>query len=179
MAGTNELLNGIVDDLRTRFPQLNTCEVHDGAFDPTELARIGARTPAMFVSCLGIPTVENPGTEQADAAVDMAIYVVTRSMPQLPRGVAGRNLVDALLAYLPGARWGLTGVGAVSAVAAENHFGVDVDSAGVGLWSVTWRQMNRLGTDIWDTSGVLPTELYVGLDPNLGSEHLSDYDLVS
>lgn len=179
MAGTNELLDGIVADLKTRFPELRTCSVHDGSLDPAEVARIGTRTPAMFVSCLGIPALENPGTGQADAAMELAIYIVTASTPQLPRGVAGRNLVDALLAYLPDARWGLAGIGEVSAIAAENHFTGDVDSTGVALWSVAWRQISRLGTDIWDSSGVMPTELYVGLEPNLGTEHISDYDLVS
>lgn len=179
MAGTNELLNGIVADLRTRFPELKTCEVHDGFLDSAELARIGTRTPAMFVSCLGIGSVENPGTEQTDAAVDLAIYVVTKSVPQLPRGTAARNLLDALLTYVPGARWGLTGIGGVSDVAAENHYSGSVDDSGVALWSVTWRQINRLGTDIWDVSGVMPTELYVGFYPNLGSDHVNDYDLVT
>jgi hypothetical protein len=179
MPATNTLLNDIVTDLRNRFPELKTCEVRDGGIDPEELARVAARTPAMFVSVVAIPTVESVGTEQTDALMELSIDVVTKSAPQLPRGAAARNLVDALLGLLPNARWGMTGVGEVSAVTAENHYSKILDGAGVALWSVTWRQVNRLGTDIWDVSGVMPTELYVGLEPELGPDHVIDYDLVS
>lgn len=177
MPATNALLNDIVTELRNRFPELKTCEVRDGGFDSEELARVAARTPAMFVSVAAIPTVKSVGTEQADAVMELAIDVVTKSTPQLPRGVAARNLVDALLSLLPNARWGMTGVGEVSAITAENHYSNILDGSGVALWSVTWRQVNRLGTDMWDVSGVMPTELYVGLEP--GPDHVIDYDLVS
>lgn len=179
MPATNTLLNAIVTDLRNRFPDLKTCEVYDGALDSAELARSAVRTPAMFVSPIGIPVIENPGTEQADAVVELAIYVVTKTEPQLPKGVAARNLIDGLLTLLPNARWGLASVGEVSAIAAENPYSKLLDGSGMALWSVSWRQVNRLGTDIWDVTGVMPTELYVGLEPALGPDHLTDYDQVS
>lgn len=178
MPSTNDFLDAITVDLKAKFPALKACEVRDGPFDLDELSRVAVQVPAMYVSCLGVPAMTNPGTEQADASMHLTVYVVTKSTPQLSKGAAARNLVDALLAYLPVADWGLTGLGNAGAITAENLYTLEVDKAGVALWSVSWRQINRMGTDIWDVTGVMPSELYVGLTPAVGPDNISEYDLV-
>ncbi len=173
------MLNGALDAIAARmaqaFPALKTCEVHAGRFDADELARISARVPALFVSCLGIPKVTNAGTEQADADAALAVFVLLGSSPGLPRDVAARNVVEALVVLVQNERWGLSGCGETREIRAENLYGGKIDAQGVALWAVSWRQLLRLGASCFDESGTVPSHLYLGIDPDIGPDHVDDY----
>lgn len=48
---------------------------------------------------------------------------------------------------------------------------------GFESWYVSWEQVVYLGESVWDSTGVTPTEIYVGIAPNTGPD--GDYQQVS
>jgi len=42
-------------------------------------------------------------------------------------------------------------------------------------WSVKWTNMAYLGTSVWDASGIVPSHVYLGFAPNVGTGHEADY----
>lgn len=174
----NDALRAISARLKATFPGIRECAPHPGRFDEAELKRVATRAPALFVSCLGCLTVTNPGTEQADASLALAVYIVTQSVPGLPRDAGARNLAEALVTLVPLERWGLSGCGEAQAVRATNLYSGDVDKLGVALWAVSWQQTLRLGDSVFAADGTLPRELYLGIEPDVGIGHEPDYRLV-
>ncbi len=174
MPSLEALLESIAARLHEAFPALKACEVHDGRFDLPELRRIATRTPAMFTACLGVDQVANPGTEQADATLLLAIYIVTANAAGLSRGAAARALSEAVLQLVQGERWG-GGTGEAAELRAENLYSGDIDKTGVALWGISWQQVLRIGTSVWDTTGVFPVHLYLGIVPDVGPAHVDDY----
>lgn len=160
----NELLEAVRAELAGLFPDLKACQVHDGKFNQAELKRIATKTPALLVALLGVTKVTDPGTEQSDAELQLAAFVVTRSSPGLDRGPAARALMEALLIHVPRTRWGLTGVSSGRDVRAQNFYAGEIDRQGVALWAVSWRQPVRLGDSIFDDDGTLPSRLYVAFE---------------
>ena len=185
---TNELLAAICADLAKLFPSLRVCDPHDGRFDLAELRRIATRTPALYVSCLGTARVEDPGTEQTEAAKQLAVYVVTANAPakegrpKLSRGEAARNLVDALEVHIPRARWGLKGIGGAEQLRSDNLYSGAIDKTGIALWAVRWRQTLRLGESIFsgEKDCPVPEELYSIRDPEPADlDPAGDYEQVA
>lgn len=159
----NVVLEAVAAGIKSRLPELAACEVHDGRFDAGELARISARTPACFTACLAVSQVQDPGTEQVDAVLDLAVFVVTRSNPGLDRGRAARNIVSGLLETIPHNFWGLDALGSpeTGSIKAQNLYSGRLDKRGAALWAVSWKQTVRLGESIFDDEGVVPSRLYV------------------
>ena len=178
MSTSNELLNAIKDDLKARFNELKTCEVHPGRFNLEELKRLSAKTPALLISSLGTVKPENTGTEQSDSTKQLAAYFVTKNAPNMEADVACRNLVDALELYLEGQlpRWGLSDIGEPKAIRSDNLYSSKVDKQGVMLWAVTWQQRIRMGESLFVEDGTLPSKLYVGFSPEIGLYHEQDYE---
>lgn len=156
----NTLLNSIKTQLETQFPKLKTCEIHDGRFDVSELKRVATKTPAMHVSVLTVPKVNDEATEQVNGMLSLVIYVITSDQHQLSKGESARNLVEALLQSVSHQRWGEIGVGKAEGIAAQNLYNSTVNK-GIALWAVTWKQDITLGQDAFDQTGVIPSELYV------------------
>lgn len=174
MTTTNDLLNGIQTVLKDHFPGLKTCEVHDGRFDKNELARISTRSPAMFIATIGMPEIMDPGTEQAEATHALVVYIVTKDTPNLKKGPAARNLVDALLPLVMSERWALPDVCGSYKLSAANLFASETERIGFAMWAVTWRQAVRLGENPWNEEGVLPTQLYVSENPLTTNDYDQD-----
>ena len=184
---TQELLEAARREISQKlFPGLKTCEVHDGRFDLGELRRVSTRTPAIFVACLGTLEVESRGTGQVDAVKQLAAYVITRNSVGLPRGQAARNLVDGLEIYLlrgreedarPG-RWGLSGVGPAERIRAQNLYSGPIDKQGIALWAVSWQQKLLLSTAMDQFCPPLPSQLYLGQEPEIGTRYEADYGRV-
>ncbi len=157
----NELLDAICSDLSALLPDLAVCAPRGGRFDAAELRRAAVRTPAVYAVCLGAPRALVAASDmQVYADLELALYIVTTDAPGLPRGKAARNLAEALLARIPRARWGLSGIGAAEQLRAENLYSTDLDEQGAALWSVRWTQRLRLGAVVEGECPPLPSELY-------------------
>ena len=204
MVGTrsNEFLEAVRDEIKAWLPDLKTCAVHDGRFDLPEVKRFAVKAPAVLVACLGTVSVEDRGDEGIESLRLWAAFVLTRSTPGLLRGEAARNLVDNLeLLILRGYyvtndqgvvitdpitgartlanRWGLRGIGPAEQVRSQNLYSASTDKDGVSLWAVTWRQKLRLEPLSEEEDCPLPSEIYLGQDPDIGMDHELDYRRVN
>lgn len=162
------------------LPDLGECRPHAGRFDADELRRLSARTPAVYVAVLGIPKVANLGTAEKglDLDLSMAAYVVTSDARGLSRDEAALNITEALVFAIDGNRWGIPGVGPAHEVKAANLYSGRLDRTGVAMWAVTWRQEVRISGAGADDDGVVPSELYYGIAPEIGAQHKDDYTRV-
>lgn len=157
------LRTAIVDAIQEQLPAAD-CKTHPGRFDLSEIKRIATKTPAIRIAVLGLPTGAEAGSGEHDREVRFAAFVLTTDKPSLPRDVAALAMVGALIAALPGQRWGRPGVHPVDAakVAADNLYSSGVDGTGLALWAVTWSQRIRMGENAWPQGPILADEVYAG-----------------
>ena len=191
---TNEFLEAVAAEIKVWVPDLKTCAVHDGRFDRDGLKRFSLQTPAILVSCLGTASVTDRGDGGIEADRLWAAFVLTKDRPGLTRGEGARNLVDALeLLILCGVertdgntgeirssnRWGLRSVGQPEQVRSQNLYGGTIDTKGVALWTVTWRQVLRIRPLSQEEDCPIPSEVYLGQAPEIGADHEADYERVT
>lgn len=169
------LLKAIQTDFKAQFTGLKACELHGGRFDLAELKRIAGRAPAIYISVLGNPGLDDPGTGERDVTLTLAAFVVTTDRRGLPRFEAAIDLVERLLVHIPDNRWGCDGTFGAQQLGARNFYNGAIDKHGVALWGVIWKQSIRLGESVWAAKGFLPTEAYLGLGSHVGSGHEDDY----
>lgn len=157
----NELLAAICSDLSRQLPDLAVCAPRDGHFDAAELRRAAVRAPAVYAACLGASRVRAAASDRhVYADLQLALYIVASNAQGLPRGEAARNLANALLLYIPRARWGSAGIGKADELRADNLYSTEIDARGAALWSLRWTQRLRLGTAAESDCPPLPAALY-------------------
>ena len=191
---TNEFLRAVAVEIKEWIPELKTCQPHDGRFSEREVKRFVLSAPAVLVACLGAVSIQDRGDQSIESVRQWAAFVLTDDCPGLTRGEAARNLVDALeLLILRGIvrtdedtgvrslsnRWGLTGVGPAERVQSQNLYSGMIDEEGVALWAVTWRQTVRIPPLSEEEVCPIPTELYLGRPPEIGTGHEDDYERLS
>ncbi|WP_429885377.1 hypothetical protein [Geoalkalibacter halelectricus] len=176
MTTPTQLQRAAVAHLKIALPGLRTCEVYAGEFAGGELSRASLAAPAVLVACLGATRGEQDGNEQYDFLCRYSAYCLTRHAGgREPRGVLAQELAEGVLAQVEGARFGESGCGVARVVRLDNLYSEAFDKAGVALWAVTWEQRVTLGADVWAHEGMLPTEIYLGIAPEIGPPHIDDY----
>lgn len=179
------LRTAILQSVSQKLPALGTCGPTAGRFDVEELAHVALRLPAVLGTVLESPRIQDNGDGQLDVQLRCCLYIVTTASAvdgaALPAADAALNIVETLLQHVQGNFWGLPDVGAPETIRAENLYheragGKSSRAAGVCLWAVHWLQPVRLGTAFSAApSGPIPSELYVGLAPEIGAAHVADY----
>ncbi len=169
-----ELRQAIIDKINAELPELKAVSPHPGRFNLDELKRIATKLPAVRVALMGTPTVNILETGENEAVLRLAAFVVTGDRRQLPKDEAALAIVESLLVFIPGQRWGVKGAMDAKGVKADNLFSGKVERQGVAMWAVTWEQSIRIGQGVWG-GGVIPLEVYVSDDPeNHGDENTYD-----
>ncbi|WP_330925244.1 hypothetical protein [Candidatus Sororendozoicomonas aggregata] len=174
-------LDGVRATLKGRLPALKQCELHGGRFDASELKRLSAAAPAIYLSVMAAPSQtllfkEQGGEGRQRLTTQLTAFVVAKDAPGLPRDRAVLNLVEALLLMLPRNLWGLAGeCGFPDKISAQNLYSGTLDRARVALWGVSWQQPVFLGQAM-ESEWVIPTELYSGIEPETGTVHKDDYE---
>lgn len=141
LSGSRNRIAGVIHDA---LPSLKTCEPHGGRFDLAELKRWGIKAPAVLVAITstGAPTIG----QGIEAPVAYVIYVITKDTAVSPRDMTAINLVQGILRLLPGQDWSHPEMGDTpfltepEGVTCQNLFSTDLDSEGVAMWAVTFRQ---------------------------------------
>lgn len=147
---TVSVRTAIVDTIRTALGAgVKHVAAHSGRFSSSELGRVSAKAPAVFIAALAQSNI-NSRNGSDTATVSWAAFVVTRDFPNLPRDVSALAVVDALKHIIPENRWGLTdeAEGTPKNIQAQNLFSADIDTKGVAMWALSWQQ------DIADTSAL-------------------------
>jgi hypothetical protein len=172
-----ELVTAAVSGLKVMFAEIKQVEEYAGQLNANATDRVTIAPPGILIAVLSAKYVADPGTGEIDLVARLAAYVVTNSArSRNARNQDALALTDLVIVGVHGNRWGLDNVEPAKVERAENLVSAQFDKKGLAVWAVTWSQELRLGIDEWDGVGVIPTELYVGIEPATGS--VGDYDPV-
>lgn len=140
------LLDAIATDLRALLgDRAAVVEVHAGRFSAAELRRYAGRAPAVLVACLRVSELDQAGAERQSAALSLAAFVVAADRDGTPRAAVALDLAGRVLAALSLRAWpGIPErdqrVIDPTTAAAENLYAAELDTQGIALWAVSWRQ---------------------------------------
>lgn len=168
----------IATSLRAALGAGSNVHTHGGAVTEGEIAKLGPRTPAVLITCLGFPEAEvQGGTTFADVA--FAAFVVTQDQVKDKRDALCLDLAEQVAAHVIDqnqlGRWGGAASGPAHQLVGTNLHTTGLDQKGLSLWLVRWRQrvdLRRPGTpadlvpfetlwatyDIGQTPDTVPTE---------------------
>ena len=162
------LHTNITAAIRAQFPALKDV----GAYPrPGEMVK----TPAVYFELDAIEA-----NEEADAATEQVATTLTFNaycvVSYKGTGkLAARLLAASVMAWLKNKRFGQA-IGPAQPMSADpDTFSGDA-SGEYECIRIMWRhQPAYLGVSVWDATGVVPTEVYLGIDPLTGPAHIADY----
>ena len=170
--------NKVCDEIKKQLPMLKACKGHGGRFDLGELKRISGRTPAVYVAITGTGRGQAVGTGETDLPLQMAAFIITSDRKGLSRTDASLNIAEYLIGVISGNSFDFQGAHPAGPVTGKNLYNGSLDRVGIALWGITWSQTLRLGKDVFETNYPLLKKLYLGLSPEIGTGHESDYIVV-
>ncbi|MCW7554443.1 hypothetical protein NX722_17805 [Endozoicomonas gorgoniicola] len=145
-------LEAVIAGVKKRLPTLKACDLHCGRFDASELKQLGKKAPAIYLAALAVPGNMALGDGRHHVELQLTAFVVAKDLPGLPRDRAVLNLVESLMLLIPDSLWGLQGQCSTP---------------------------QRLDAhNIWNESGVLPKEVYVGIEPDTGTGNEHEYERI-
>ncbi|MBU0680105.1 MAG: hypothetical protein KKD73_01665 [Proteobacteria bacterium] len=160
------LTAAIIADLALTFPTLPSCAAWP------HLARKIA-IPALFVELTEMVAAADPGTEQLALTARFTAWIVF-DRSQADDHLQAANLAAAVAHRIyKASRFGLT-VGPASIT----HLGAadfKPELIGYTVWAVEWSHEIRLGDSIWDGTGIIPTEIWMGITPLTGTGNEAEY----
>jgi hypothetical protein len=117
---------------------------------------------------------DDMGTEQLPVTLNFNAYVVLDYKTGNKQAV--KTMAGALMAFIHRKRWGQP----VSAAAVNGSFpdrirGKEQDYE---VMRVEFAHEAVLGTDVWAGDGIMPWQVYLGISPLIGPDHVDDYDLI-
>ena len=158
--------------IQAQFPALKDV----GAYPrPGEMVR----TPAIYFELDAIEVTDpvDVGTEQVRCSLTFNAYCVVSYKGTAK--LATRLLAAQLMSWLRGKRFGQP-VGIAQPMSADPDVFVGDAANEYEVFRVMWRhEPVYLGASVWDATGVVPTEVWLGIDPLTGAAHLADYIKIS
>ena len=175
----DSLISAVVVSLRTRFPELIRCQSLAGYIETTSPADIHKDTPGVYVASLGTGDVVAVETGERDIVVRMVAYLISVSEKSQQREVQAQILITNLLDHISWQRWGLPNAHPAREVQSNDVYGLtenfephikdwrldvsvlaraadlyggDDPVSYLTLWAITWEQMLRVGTNIYDNN---------------------------
>jgi len=145
-------------------------------------------TPAFISEVTGIdPASENRGsigTSQFAADVSFSSYIILSYNHTGNAKLAVREMACRVLLHLQTNSFDLVGVTGAEIIQSEpDEFSVEPGGSGGGqqqqyeVWRIDWRVGILLGENMWKEEDRDPiTEVNTGFAPDIGSEHLTDYE---
>lgn len=180
MSALVEMQAKVVATVKALMPDLKECKAHPGRFTRQELEKFSVRSPSVHVA---IPSIRNPSSSdgQLECSVKTVLVLTAKNTvgennKAVNRSDAALNMVAAILAALPTATLG-AGIGPTEDIAADNLYDGGDNKQGVAMWAIHWTNTIILSAKIED--GVLPTELYLGFVPDIGTGREADYVLLN
>ena len=179
------LHEAIKADLRTGFPTNGAGAVPTVDYYGRQGERINV--PAIFFELTAIvpgDPSDDIGTEQFNARLEFSAYVlVSYKDTDIKAKLAVRALVARVLARIKGNRWGQTATFTKAEVtgAFPDQFNAGPGGQGSGVqhsyetWRIDWTHDALIDVSVWDPSGAVPTEVWVGIDPDTGPANVLRY----
>ncbi|WP_163833287.1 phage protein Gp37 [Spartinivicinus ruber] len=173
----NQLLSAITQTIHSHLPDLKDVSTHAGRFDLGEVKRVANHTPTVKVALMEARDFKPVETEQRDVSLRLAAFVMVSDSRKLPKDEAAINIIEALSLLIAEQRWGMDGVLAANGIKASNLYSSQTDRQGLAIWGITWDQVMRLKSSIWQPNQTFPSRLYVADEPSeYGQEDA--YDLL-
>jgi len=166
-ANLSALHTAITAAIRAQFPDLKDV----GAYPrPGELVK----TPAVYFELDGIEAAaDGNDTEQVRCALTFNAYCVVSYKGT--GKLAARLLAASVMSWLRGKRFGQP-IGIAQPMSADPDTFAGDAAGEYECFRVMWRhEPVFLGTSVWDATGVMPTEVWLGIDPLTGQANLSSY----
>ena len=171
----NNLLNAIRVGISSEVPELASCAICDGPLETSDLDGFKGTTPAVRIAALGATPIRETDAGQIDLPVSFIAYAMTEDTPGKPRNQAAMDLIETLVNRISGNRWNEEDAHPAEVLMARNHHDATAASQAVALWSVSWTQKVRIGTQDFQTEFPKLSQLHVGMNPNIGPGHEGDY----
>lgn len=131
-------------------------------------------TPAVFLEVSSLDREDDPGTGEVAMSVRVDCYVVVSFKTHKAKAVV-RDLSSDLAVHLHGNRFGMPVAPSQLIGCYPDGFGDDQEQ--FETWRVEFDQVVHLGQNVWDEEGILPVEVYLGIAPEVGVEHVDKYFL--
>ncbi len=181
MPTLTELQDAAVAHIKAKAPGLRQCAPYAGQFAGEPGARVAIHAPAVLVAALDARPASpaDVGDGRMDVTARMAAYCLARHAgdPGKREG-ACQDLAANVALAVSLASFGLADTGCARVIDMKTLTDARADQAGFALWAVTWEQELRLGAAAVESFGPI-TELRVGLAPNVGAGHETDYARVN
>lgn len=158
----------IETQIQAAFPDLVTVE-----FDRED--RTGVDAPACLLQLTEMEKCDDPdpGTEQLAMTVRFEAHLILGfRTPKVKR--EARKLAAAVAHFLHLKRWDgvRTGPGNVEGCYCDD-FTPELDQ--YECWKVEWTHIVHIGDSVWTNNDAIPTRVFVGFAPNIGTGHEADY----
>ncbi|WP_321367932.1 hypothetical protein [uncultured Desulfuromusa sp.] len=168
---TTDLHNAIETTLREAFTvaELPTCEKYP------ELAK-KIVSPAVLIELSELSPEDDPGTGELAFTARFSAYIVLQRSSRAKLDAANLAVAVSLKIFEAGRFGQPCGPGKITRVAPDEF---KPELMGYVVWVVEWTHEIRVGESIWNGEGITPTEIYLGIAPNIGLAHAEDYHLIS
>lgn len=164
------LHQAITDSIRQAFPSLQTVDEY-----PDDRRKVAVPAVLVELTELSAAPDDDPGTGQlALEAQFEARYIIGF------RGLAQARLIRSnaatLAHHIHRQRWGLPIEPARVTACMPDEFSPELDQYHV--WRVEWSQIVHIGANEWIDNGITPSEVYVGVQPYIGPDHVEEYQRI-
>ena len=134
-------------------------------------------SPAILIDLDDMPAndPDDIGTEQLAVTLNFNLYCVLSYKSGNKLGI--RTLAAAVMTFARGQRWGVPVGDARIAGAFPDQF--SADNKEYEVMRVEMSHEALLGIDVWIDSGTSPNEIYIGVTPDIGPDHLDDYENIT
>lgn len=185
------LQEAIKKAFQQRWPDMsNQIDIHPGRFSVEELTDMAIKAPALRFAILAMSKGKAVGTGEIDRDVKFAAFLITDDKKGLTRAEAALNIVEDIITFLPGQTFdvpeveeghigGLFPIEEEAVGEAQNLHSKKLGRRNVSVWGIAWTQKIRFGENEFADSGILPSGLYVGQSPEIGSDHIDDYEHIT
>lgn len=161
-----KLHDAIIKGLTRHLPKQTTVEQYPRFARKVTL-------PGVFIELVEVSPADNRGTGQLDLTARFAAHVVFDQTTPAAELEAWSLAVSCALAIHEQGRFGQP-VGEAHIV----HVGLEQfkpELLGFVARTVEWSHDFRVGSSVWESGGILPTEVYLGYAPEIGPGHEPDY----
>ena len=169
-----QLHDAIIADLTERYAdRVYTIAAYDPFPEKNGAERLPITTPALLLDVESIDEGEEDGTDRQPLRLTITLHCIL-SFRTSDTQLELREFAADVAARVRHNRWGLNAaVDHPQAINAQPGEFVP-EQAGYDSWRVTWEQQVYVGVNIW-AGGQLPEEIYLGIAPKIGPEHVDDY----
>ncbi len=173
--GINGLQAAIVADFGQYLSGVQVA-IYAGQFSEVATKKTLINVPAVWLDFESGKQGADTGTEQVELVCTFTAYAITRVLNNArARNQDAQALAQQVLLRLQNNRFGLSAISRPSGIDLKPmNYAYLVDN-GLGVCAIRWQQSLYLGESVWDSTGVTPTEVWLGLSPEIGIPYVDKY----